>query len=246
MFKKYFVFGLLLFVSNSVNAQVGFYDYGNSGNYNNESASSNQNKNEDYSQNQEMKFEQIISKEIRERIRPDASYVFGEPDEVMCFSIERKSPRQRTATLDGYKHKGNCGSINEEGLARIQEIFFKAESFDMGVTKITNCTISPKVLLRFRKNYDFGDILLAGDNCPAIVFVYGGDTKEFYGKPIRDKINEFIEVVNSNVDDLKLGNDKEKEAMFKARTIEEDATEKEEAPKKKAWGRRFDSARPVE
>ena len=44
----------------------------------------------------EMPFEQIVSKEIQERIRPDASYIVGEPDEVLCFGIARKSPKKRT------------------------------------------------------------------------------------------------------------------------------------------------------
>ncbi len=188
----------------------------------------------------EMPFEQIVSKEIQERIRPDASYIVGEPDEVLCFGIARKSPKKRSATINGYAHLGNCGSLNDTGLKEVQKQLLNASNYQMNITKISSCIITPRLALRFRKGYDFVDLIVSGGNCPAVTFIYGGDSREFYAKPIQEWLNNFISAVSNDLEPLDKDKSKEQEYLFKARTIvEEPKAEPQQPAAPKGWGRRF-------
>lgn len=195
---------------------------------------------DDYSNKEEAPYEQIVAKEIRERIRADASYIIGEPEEALCYGIARKSPKKRSTTIDGYAHTGNCGSLNETGMKEVQSKLFNAASYDLNVTKIVSCVTTPRLALRFRKGFDFVDVILSGGNCPAVSFLYGGETKDFSAKPIKDWLDTFIEAVSN---DLEPVNPEETEkaaaGMFKKREpTPEKAAEPEKPAAPKMWGRR--------
>lgn len=190
---------------------------------------------------EERPFEKIVAKEIQERIRADAAFIVGEPDEVICFGVARKSPKKRVPTINGFAHLGNCGSLNDTGMKEVQKQLLAAESYDMTVTKVASCMITPRLILRFRKGYDFVDMMLSGGNCPAVSFIYGGDTREFYAKPVGEWLNNFISAVSNDLEPLESKKAGDSESMFKARSIK-----KEEAPAEAAapaaplkWGRRF-------
>ena len=196
---------------------------------------------EEDSNKEDAPFEKIVAAGIRERIRADASYIIGEPEETLCYGIARKSPKKRSATIDGYAHTGNCGSLNETGMKEIQAKLFSAESYDMNIMKIASCVINPKLALRFRKGFDFVDVILSGGNCPAVLFLYGGETKEFSAKPIKEWLDTFIEAVSNDMDPVtpeELG--KAAANMFRKRVPGEEAAPppppKPEGPK--TWGRR--------
>lgn len=192
---------------------------------------------------EEMPFERIVSQPIRERIRSDSAYIVGEPDETICYGISRKSPKKRTATIDGYAHTGNCGTLNETGMTEIQDKLFSSESYDMSVMKIASCVINPKLALRFRKGFDFVDVILSGGACPAVLFLYGGETKEFSAKPIKEWLDNFIEAVSNDLEPLNPEtNEKAAANMFRKRSPEEEAAVAEKPQNKpaapKTWGRR--------
>ena len=196
----------------------------------------------DDTQKEEALFEKNVALGIRERIRADAAYIIGEPEETLCYGIARKSPKKRSITIDGYAHTGNCGALNETGMAEIQSKLFSAESYDMNIMKIASCVINPKLALRFRKGFDFVDVLLSGGNCPAVLFLYGGETKEFSAKPIKEWLDTFIEAVSNDLEPV-TATEVEKAAarMFKKRSEEEAEPQPEPPPAAtgpKKWGRR--------
>lgn len=250
-----YILPLILFLASfPANAQL-FYDVGASGFNDGDSelavpdtglTGSSFTEEKEKPQAPEMPFEQIVAKEIQERIRPDASYIVGEPDEVLCFGIARKSPKKRSATINGYAHLGNCGSLNDTGLQEVQKQLLSASSYQMNVTKISSCIITPRLALRFRKGYDFVDLIVSGGNCPAVSFIYGGDAREFYAKPIQDWLNNFISAVSNDLEPLDKDKSKEQESLFKARTVaEEPQPEAQQPAAPKVWGRRF-APKPVE
>jgi len=185
-------------------------------------------------------FEKIISQAIRERLKADAAYIIGEPDETICYGIARKSPKKRSATIDGYAHIGNCGTLNETGMSEIRSKLFDETSYDMNIMKIASCVITPKLALRFRKGFDFVDAILSGGNCPAVLFLYGGETKEFSAKPIKEWLDTFIDAVSNDLEPLN-PEETEKAAsnMFKKRSPQEEISDsKPEPAAPKMWGRR--------
>ena len=193
----------------------------------------------------EMPFEKIVAQPIRERIRADAAYIVGEPDETVCYGIVRKSPKKRTTTLDGYAHTGNCGALNETGMEEIRKTLFDDKSYDLNINKIASCVVAPKLVLRFRKGFDFVDVLLSGSSCPAVQFLYAGETKDFSAKPIKEWLDTFIDAVSNDLEPVNPEEMEKKAAvMFRKRSVEEEApAEAAAAPKPqpaapKKWGRR--------
>ena len=204
----------------------------------------------DDAEREELPFEKIVSQPIRERIRADAAYIIGEPEETLCYGIARKSPKKRSATIEGYAHVGNCGSLNETGMAEIQSKLFNAESYDMNIMKIASCVINPKLALRFRKGFDFVDVLLSGGTCPAVFFLYGGETKEFSAKPIKEWLDTFIEAVSNDLEPVNPAEmEKAASRMFKKRTPEEETAASAPEPPPaapKMWGRRVIKSQETE
>ena len=198
------------------------------------------------SDHEEAPFEKAVAKEIRERIRADAAYIVGEPDETLCYGVARKSPKKRSATIDGYAHTGNCGSLNETGMAEVQKTLFNAASYDLNVTKISSCVITPRLALRFRKGFDIVDVILSGGTCPAVQFLYAGDTKEFSAKPIKEWLDTFIDAVSSDLEPVNAA-DMEKAAgnMFKKRDpAAEEAPAEPQPAAPVMWGRRVVRPQP--
>lgn len=149
---------------------------------------------------------------IKDRLRLDAVHVLAAPDEVYCYGIARKNPKNKTDTVSGYALNGECGTLNEEGLKAVQEKFFDLASFEMSASKISSaCVIKPRVMLRFRRGIDFVDAVVSGDKCPGIVYFYAGETKEFYAKPISEWMDTFITAVSNDV--IPIGADPETKKM---------------------------------
>lgn len=191
-------------------------------------------------------YEKMVSGDIRERIKPDAASVLAQPDEVLCYGIARKSPKKRGPTIDGYAHTGNCGVLNDVGLAEVQKKILRSESFDMNVSKIASCIVTPRLVLRFRKGSDFVDAVLSGGNCPGVLYLYGGETKEFSARPMSEWLDTFIEAVSKDLEPL--GQEKNEAqnslgALVKRRDPgAEDAAPSDEPPPPPAprrWGRQF-------
>lgn len=188
-------------------------------------------------------YEAVVDEGVRHEIKSDAAYIYGEPDEVLCFGVKRKNPKQRKATLNGYEHVGNCGSLNQEGVKAIQENLFKDSAYTLGVMKPSNCVASPKLLLRFRKGYDFADALLSGegDSCPVVTFIYAGESKELYANKNKEWLKDFIAAVSADVEVLENAK-QDSGSMFRARKVdpEEKIEEQPAQPaEQKVWGRRF-------
>lgn len=189
-------------------------------------------------------YEAVIGEGVRREIRiSDAAYIYGEPDEVLCFSVRRKSPKVRQPTLNGYEHVGNCGSLNEEGMKEIQGNLFKDDGYSLGMMKPSDCVSSPKLLLRFRKGYDFADLFLSGDgdSCPVVTFMYAGESKDLYANRNKEWLKNFITAVSSNIELLETAK-KDSGSLFRARKVdpqEEEAGQVEQPVEQKVWGRRF-------
>lgn len=183
---------------------------------------------------------------IRDRIRADALRVLFKPDEVYCYGISRKNPQTKSDTISGYALTGSCGSLNEEGISAIKEKIFSVNNFDMTVSKISAaCIIKPKLLLRYRRGIDFVDIVLSGDKCPGFVYLYAGDTKEFYAKPMSEWMETFITAVSNDIEPINDENLNESKQLFIRKKPQQQTkpvaeTSNSASPQQPVvWGRRF-------
>lgn len=190
-------------------------------------------------------YEKMVSGEIRERIKPDAAYALAQPDEVLCYGVARKSPKKRGPTLNGFAHTGNCGILNDVGLAEVQKRLLQAESYDISVSRIASCIVTPRLILRFRSGADIVDAVLSGGSCPGVSFLYGGETKEFFAKPMSDWLDTFIEAVSKDLEPVgqEEGEQKQELGVFvrkRETTAESTAQDPSPAPAPRRWGRQFD------
>ena len=186
-----------------------------------------------------------IAPQIRDRLRLTGLPVIAKPDEVFCYGITRKT-KEKSETISGYTLTGTCGSLNDEGLTAIKEKFFEPANFDMTTPKISAaCVVKPKLLLRFRRGVDFVDVVLSGDKCPGLIYLYAGDSKEFYAKPMSEWLDNFITAVSNDLEPLTNEEEtKKSQQIFIRKKSEEPAKEPEaaapaEPEKPKVWGRRF-------
>lgn len=192
-------------------------------------------------------YEELVSGKIRERIGPNAAVVLAQPQEVRCYGIARKSPKKRGPTIDGYAHTGNCGALNEVGLQEVQQKLLQESSFDINVTKIASCIVTPRLALRFKQDIDFVDVILSGGSCPGVFFLYGGETKEFAAGPIKEWLDTFINAVSNDLEPV--GSEEEpKEEEKRVFVKRPDSDKKDDAaetsepaapPAPKRWGRQF-------
>lgn len=192
-------------------------------------------------------YEELVSGKIRERIEPNAAVVLAQPQEVRCYGIARKSPKKRGPTIDGYAHTGNCGALNEVGLQEVQQKLLQETSFDINVTKIASCIVTPRLALRFKQDIDFVDVILSGGSCPGVFFLYGGETKEFSAGPIKEWLDTFIDAVSNDLEPV--GSDEEpkeeEKRVFIKRPSSDDSSEAAQTqepaapPAPKRWGRQF-------
>lgn len=192
-------------------------------------------------------YEELVSGKIRERIGPNAAVVLAQPQEVRCYGIARKSPKKRGPTIDGYAHTGNCGALNEVGLQEVQQKLLQETSFDINVTKIASCIVTPRLALRFKQDIDFVDVILSGGSCPGVFFLYGGETKEFAATPIKEWLDTFINAVSNDLEPVGSETEtKEEEKRVFVKRSDSDKKDETEAsrepaapPAPKRWGRQF-------
>ncbi len=236
----------LVFLTTTAQAQM-FYNAGSS--FDTEKTTSHTSFAKDMPAKRELEpFEKLIAQEIRERVTPDASYILAEPDETLCYGVARKSPMRRTLTINGYAHTGNCGSLNDMGLSEVQKRLFDIKSYETPLKKASSCIVSPQLTLRFRKGFDFVDVVISGANCPAVSFLYAGETKEFSAKPMGEWLNEFITAVSNDLEPIDEGKiEQQASVLFKKQEKEEPAKQvkTETAPAAPTvWGRRAVRPKP--
>ena len=191
-------------------------------------------------------YETLVSGKIRERIGPNAAVVLAQPQEVRCYGVARKSPKKRGPTIDGYAHTGNCGALNDVGLQEVQAKLLQETSYDISVTKIASCIVTPRLALRFRQDIDYVDLILSGGSCPGVFFLYGGETREFSARPIREWLDTFINAVSNDLEPVGSEEVKEEEKRVFVKRPDSSAEQPDAAeennppPAPKRWGRRFD------
>jgi len=112
-------------------------------------------------------------------------------ERVFCYTVEGLAKNKTTYTLNQTALTGFCGVLQTEETDLItQEFFANTETIS---TKTAQCTVSPRVMLRFIRGVDSTDVLLSYP-CPSLTVFYGGTVKSFNATPVSEAVSGLIEI----------------------------------------------------
>ena len=102
-------------------------------------------------------------------------------ERLFCYVVSAKPQNYSGYTLDNMAITGFCGVIDDNLKdLLIEQILATQNNIDF--VNVENCTIQPRVLLRFVRGVDSTDILLSAPCYSASIF-YGGSIKTYNMKP---------------------------------------------------------------
>lgn len=108
-----------------------------------------------------------------------------EAERVYCYTVEMPAENYQGYTIDQMAVTGFCGILNEQQTGILISTFLKNEKSLSN--KSADCTIVPKVLIRFLRGIDSTDMLFSNP-CPSLTFFYGGGMKSFNAEPSTESI----------------------------------------------------------
>lgn len=112
-------------------------------------------------------------------------------EKIFCYTVEMPKDDYEGYTLNQMAITGFCGILEEnEKNIFIEEFFSKEKSLS---TKIADCVVRPRVMLRFFRGIDSTDVLVSSP-CPSFTFFYGGTLKSFNAEPSSQSIQDFLSV----------------------------------------------------
>ena len=124
---------------------------------------------------------QIVLPQIRSGIGDTAAKIIENSETAFCYQVTPKSPTYAGYTLNNMAITGFCGIIdNNLRQMLLNQLVSEEKNIDFLTTE--NCTIQPRVLLRFVRGVDNVDILLSSP-CYSISIFYGGSVRTYNMKP---------------------------------------------------------------
>lgn len=108
-----------------------------------------------------------------------------ESEQIFCYTVEMPSENYQGYTIDQMAVTGFCGVLNQQQKEVLVSAFLKDEKSLS--RKSADCTIVPKVLIRFMRGIDSTDVLFSSP-CPSLTFFYGGGLKSFNAEPSEAQI----------------------------------------------------------
>lgn len=112
-------------------------------------------------------------------------------ERVFCYTVESLAKSETPYTLNQTALTGFCGVLQKEETDLIvQEFFANTETIS---NKTAQCTVSPRVMLRFIRGVDSTDVLVSNP-CPSLTVFYGGTVKSFNATPMAEAVSGLIDI----------------------------------------------------
>jgi len=167
---------------------------------------------------------------IKSSIPETATYNLMNAEQIFCYHIAKRPKDYTGYTIDGMAVTGYCGELDTGTSATAYEALF-AQSPNI-LTKVADCRIEPRIMLRFARGVDYTDVLLSSP-CPSFTIFYAGKYKSFNIKQgVIDEIIKQLENTKENFNSPTLL--KQTVANGKAATLSEEELlakkQKENAP----------------
>lgn len=116
--------------------------------------------------------QKLLSTFLSSRLSATAARNIEKAEKIFCYTVAYADPQQDGYTLNGMAIKGSCGELSANGKKLFDDVLWRNTSVFSGA--MDNCSISPKIMLRYIYGPDSTDVLISYP-CPAVTFYHGRD-----------------------------------------------------------------------
>lgn len=111
-------------------------------------------------------------------------------EQVFCYEIFPNAKNFNGYTLDGFPIRGFCGVLDKKTRDVITPFFF-ANPSAVDFEKSENCSMQPRIIMRFIRGVDFTDVLFSSP-CTSLAVFYAGKVKVYNYTSIAKEMDEII------------------------------------------------------
>ncbi len=122
---------------------------------------------------------------VRENLPDVVTRNITEAERVYCYTVEMPYDNYQGYTIDQMAVTGFCGILNQQQVDILISAFLQNKNSLS--EKSADCTIVPRILIRFLRGIDSTDMLFSSP-CPSLTFFYGGGIKSFNAEPSAEQI----------------------------------------------------------
>ena len=138
----------------------------------------------------------VVLPSIASDIGISATQNIEKAERLFCYIVSEKPQNYLGYTLDNMAITGFCGIIDSNLKDTLVEQILATQS-NIDFANVENCTIQPRVLLRFVRGIDNTDILLSAPCYSASIF-YGGNIKTYNMKPAANLLETITKAFQTN------------------------------------------------
>lgn len=137
-----------------------------------------------------------VSSKIKNEIGSSAVNNIENAERMFCYQVEKKPQNFTGYTINNMAITGFCGVIDENLKQMLSEqLFMNEENIDFINTD--NCTIQPKIMLRYVRGIDNTDVLLSAP-CYSMSVFYAGKVQTFNMKPATELLTTIVNAFEAN------------------------------------------------
>jgi len=127
---------------------------------------------------------QSVLPSIRRDIGETATRNIEDSERVFCYQVSAQRPNYQGYTINNMAVTGFCGVVDDNLKSLLlEQILANEDNIDFISTE--DCTIQPRILLRFVRGVDNTDVLLSSP-CDSVSVFYAGNVNTYNMKPAGD------------------------------------------------------------
>ncbi len=138
---------------------------------------------------------QTILPNISHDIGAAATKNIEKAERLFCYHIANKPQNYNGYTIDNFAITGFCGILDPHLKDMLVEQLFSTNS-NINFGNINNCTIEPRIMLRFVRGIDSTDVLLSNP-CPSATIFYAGKVSTYNMKPATELLETITTAFNN-------------------------------------------------
>ena len=108
-------------------------------------------------------------------------------ERLFCYHISNKPQNYKGYTIDNMAITGFCGILDTNLKDMLTEQLLATDG-NIDFDSVANCTIEPRILLRFVRGVDNTDVLISTP-CPAISVFYSGKVTTYNMQPAQELLD---------------------------------------------------------
>ena len=139
-------------------------------------------------------YQAATSSFLSNRIPESTARNLNKAEKVFCYTVDYTTAGYEGYTINDFALKGSCGELSQAGRDLIKNSVFENNS--LYSTSKDNCSISPKIMLRYVYGADYTDVLFSSP-CQSLTFFHGRDITTVNAAPGAEIIDQIVKAYES-------------------------------------------------